>query len=225
MDAALSFVDASRSRGLWPAPISAKLVRLLVVSIHIGIVYLPLCSFAAPSVPGTPSSKSPWIRAAQSHHLDPLWLYALALQESRTVWTDGGLRPWPWTLHTAAEGAIYLESYEAALRKLQQVLAFGTRNVDVGILQVNWGHQGYRLGSAERLLRPADNIELAARILREHLDEYRGDLRLAIARYHSARAELGLPYAAAVLAILARLQRIDGLRVALDSQHTAVVLE
>lgn len=68
-------------------------------------------------------------------------------------------------------------------------------------MQVNWRWNGHRLPDPKRLLLPEHNIEIAAQILRENLDAFGGDLRLAIARYHNPRSELGIPYAASVLAI------------------------
>ncbi len=159
-------------------------------------------------------SASPWRAAAEKHDVDALDLYAIALQESRRRRGDGMLRPWPWTLHTPDAGSLYFETYDAALEKLKSLIAQGTKNIDVGLMQINWGWNGHR-ATAERLLLPADNIEIAAQILREHLNEYGGDRRRAVARYHSPRPERGLPYAASVLAIAEELRRSSAIQLAL----------
>ncbi len=158
---------------------------------------------------------SPWRAAAEKHDVDALDLYAIALQESRRRRGDGMLRPWPWTLHTPEAGSLYFETYEAALEKLKSLIAQGTKNIDVGLMQINWGWNGHR-ATAERLLLPADNIEIAAQILREHLNEYGGDRRLAVARYHSPRPERGIPYAASVLAIADELRQSTTIQLALS---------
>jgi len=155
---------------------------------------------------------SPWELAAAKHDIDPLDLYAIALQESRLHRPDGRFRPWPWTLHTPSEGALYFDSYESAAAKLRVLVAKGVRNIDIGLMQVNWGWHRHRVQDPTELLRPARNIEVAAQILREHLDEYQGDLRQAFARYHSARPDRGIPYAAAVLEILKYLHTAEGLK-------------
>lgn len=160
---------------------------------------------AAPP-PVASSTLSPWLAAAAKNRLEPLDLYAVALQESRRFFSDGQLRPWPWTLHTPQEGALYFNNYESAAAKLKELLSAGVRNIDIGMMQVNWGWHQHRVQDATELLHPARNIEIAAQILREHLDEHGGDLRQAFARYHNARAEYGEPYAAAVLAILEQLR-------------------
>lgn len=160
-------------------------------------------------------SRSPWSRAAEKYDLEEVDLYAIALQESRLRRPDGLVRPWPWTLHSPETGSLYFDTYEAALEKLTSLIAEGKTNIDVGVMQINWGWNGYRAVDPKRLLLPAENIEIAAQILREHLNEYGGDLRLAIARYHSPRMERGVPYAASVLAILEHLRAAKAVQVAL----------
>lgn len=156
-----------------------------------------------------PAPLSPWLKAASQHGLEPLDLYAIALQESRRYRPDGQLRPWPWTLHTPSEGGLYFETFEAAAAKLQALQAAGVRNIDVGLLQVNVGWHSHRVSDAVDLLDPVRNIEVGAQILGELLERHGGDLRQAFAHYHNSRAELGEPYAAAVLAIVMQLRRID----------------
>jgi Transglycosylase SLT domain len=147
------------------------------------------------------STPSAWVAAASKYRLNVLDLYALALKESSLRRSDGVVRAWPWTLNSPQTGALYFESYETALAKLTELIAQGTKNIDIGLMGVNWRWNGHRLPDPKRLLLPAENIEIAAQILREHLDAFDGDLRLAIARYHNPRSEIGIPYAASVLAI------------------------
>lgn len=186
-----------------------------------GWLLLSLAGITRAEVPAGPSSEpteqraSAWSQAAERHDVDVIDLYAIALQESRLRRADGLLRPWPWTLHTPDTGSLYLESYEKALEKLMELLAAGKTNIDVGVMQINWGWNGYRAGDPKRLLIPAENINIAAQILREHLDEVGGDLVRAVARYHSPRAEFGVPYAASVMAIREHLLAAQAVQLAL----------
>lgn len=166
-----------------------------------------------------------WISVGTKYQVDPLCLYAIALQESRRSFSDGRVRPWPWTLHTQREGSLYFSTYQAALRKVRELLAAGTTNIDIGISQISWRYQGYRAGDVAVLLQVHRNIEISAQILRENLDENGGDLRLAIARYHNPRPEVGLPYAASVLAILDELRKVEGIRDALAGQDMFIAQE
>ena len=158
------------------------------------------------------ASTSPWFAAALKHDVDPLELYAIALQESRRHRPDGQFRPWPWTLHTENEGTMYFNTYEAVLAKLTTLLERGETNIDIGLMQINWGWNGHRLPDPAKLLLPQYNIDVAAKILREHLNAFGGDRRLAIARYHSSRPDRGMPYAAAVLEILKYLHTAEELK-------------
>lgn len=168
----------------------------------------------ASALPTVAESRSPWQSAAEKYDLEPIYLYAIALHESRRRRPDGMIRPWPWTLHTAQTGSLYFETFDAALEKLTTLLREVT-NIDVGLMQINWGWNGHRAPDARTLLEPAANIEIAARLLREHLNECEGDLRCAIGRYHSPRRERGIPYAASVLAIVEHLRAAPAIQLAL----------
>ncbi|MFL6600829.1 MAG: transglycosylase SLT domain-containing protein [Steroidobacteraceae bacterium] len=105
---------------------------------------------------------------------------------------------------------MYFPNYEAALAKLREVLARGETNVDIGILQINWRANGYRLPNPAELLIPRNNIDVAAQMLRELLDRCNGDWSCAVARYHSPRTDLGEAYEASVRRIVERLRGIPG---------------
>ena len=83
-------------------------------------VVLALLSFVF--VPSVGAADSVWMKAANQHELDPVVLYALALQESRRLRPDGKVRPWPWTLHAKGHGAMYFDSYDEALDKLVELI-------------------------------------------------------------------------------------------------------
>lgn len=183
------------------------------------------CSQAIPqTASGPPRTRealqnSTWVQAARKHNIEPLSLYSIAFQESRRPRPDGWLRPWPWTLHTPSHGAQYFDSYEAALEAFRTLIAKGVTNIDVGLMQINWGWHSHRQPDPAKLLLPNQNIEIGAAILRELLDRFEGDLRLALAHYHSSTLERGLPYAASVLTILEHFQQLDSITSALASEN------
>lgn len=160
---------------------------------------------------------SPWLDAATRHDVDPLLLYAIALKESPRQRPDGYIRPWPWAIHSpkAGEGALYFETSEQALRKIEALIAEGYTNIDIGIMQINWKYNGHLLPEPAKLLLPEHNIELGARILRANLETRPGDLKYAIARYHSTYLDRGLRYAESVLFIVEQLQ-------GMSSVHSAI---
>lgn len=194
-----------------------------VAILNVMTLMLLLCSSSArgDDIPVTLSHesleqpRSAWSLAAQKYDVDSLHLYAIAIKESRRRRPDGLVRPWPWTLHSPKSGSLYFETYEAALEKLTSLITEGATNIDVGLMQVNWASNGYRAADAKSLLLPAENIAVAAQVLRECLNEYDGDLRLAIACYHSPRMKRGIPYAVSVLAIVEQLRSATGVQLAL----------
>ena len=142
---------------------------------------------------------SAWMGAAREYGVNVLALYAVAIQETGVRWTDGFVRPWPWTLNSPATGALYFRTYEDCLRSLEALLTRGETNVDVGLMQINVRANGWRIGSLAQLLVTKNNIRVAAQIIREGLTSHGEDWKVALARYHSPRDELGVPYANAVM--------------------------
>ncbi len=153
--------------------------------------------------------------SATRFNVDALDLYAIALQESRRHFPDGQVRPWPWTLHSPGVGSLYFDTCEQAAAKLTELIAQGVRNIDVGLMQISWMWNGHRVSNPTELLNPIENIDVAAEILRENLDQFGGDIKIAIARYHSAKIERGIPYAAAVLTIRKELDNLSSVKLAL----------
>lgn len=168
--------------------------------------------------PGTNSSgedQQLWKLAARQYGVNVIDLYAIAFKESRRRRADGAWRPWPWTLNSPQTGGLYFDSYETALAKLKSLIESGAKNIDIGLMGINWRWNGHRASDYASLLKPSTNIPVAAKIYREHLDACGGDRREAIARYHSSRIELGAPYAAAVISIAEDLRSVPGVWLAL----------
>lgn len=120
--------------------------------------------------------------AAAQARVPPNVLYAVALQESGRRMA-GRVVPWPWTLNVAGQSRRYANRREACadLRRVLQVTP-ATR-VDVGLGQLNVGHQRHRVRHPCELLQPYRNLRLAATILREQYTVQDGWL-IAAGRYH-----------------------------------------
>lgn len=109
-------------------------------------------------------------------------LYAIALQESGTQ-IRGQLRPWPWTLNVASK-PLRFRSYQAACEGLNEAMRrVPSRQIDVGLGQINLGHQAHRVVAPCDLLDPYRNLALAATILREQYSPSEDWLH-AVGRYH-----------------------------------------
>lgn len=126
--------------------------------------------------------------------LPPGLLTAIALVESgRPDPARGGrAEPWPWAYNAGGESR-FPESRAAALAEVAALLAAGRRSVDVGCMQVNLQHHPGAFRDLGQAFEPEANVRYAAAFLRA-LRARLGDWAQAIASYHSATPEHGLPY-------------------------------
>ncbi|MBP0714265.1 transglycosylase SLT domain-containing protein [Burkholderia sola] len=109
-------------------------------------------------------------------------LYAVALQESGTR-IRGQLRPWPWTLNVAGSSLRYRTRQTACTGLKEALHRTSAKRIDVGLGQINVGHQAHRGVPPCELLDPYRNLALAATILREQHTPGE-DWIHAIGRYH-----------------------------------------
>ena len=182
------------------------------VAVVLGVAIFASAAMAAPSH-ATPQIGAQsldgtiWQRIGQKYGIDPFVLYAIAIMESGTVRRNGAEAPWPWTIceNTAASiKGLTLASEPEARRLIERSPNLGA--LDVGLMQLNlrWNTDGTR-AAAYRLLDPATNVELAARLLQADLRSAPGDLTLGIGRYHDWRPQLARAYGQTVLRIYANL--------------------
>jgi hypothetical protein len=125
-------------------------------------------------------------------------LPAISLVETGKSDGQGGRMPWPWTLNQGGESH-YLDSAAEALAKLDDILATGTTNVDVGCMQLNWKWHSKAFASRDDMIDPVQNTAYAARFLKE-LKNQLGSWELATAAYHSTDPDRGQSYVAKVSA-------------------------
>lgn len=97
--------------------------------------------------------------------------------------------------------------FPASLREAESVLRRSGYNVDIGLMQINWGFWGKKLGiSKSELLDPRLNVILGARIL-EHCLKGTGDWWQAVGMYHSPDAMRQRSYIEKVSSTYSRLVR------------------
>jgi soluble lytic murein transglycosylase-like protein len=139
----------------------------------------------------------------QRFGIPPLVLYGVALQESAKLFGEFSL-PWPWTLNVQGTPRRYAR-YAEAVEGLRAIVASGIRNVDTGLMQVNWGYHRDRLIEPSRALDPYPNIAVGATILRSHFERTR-NWYAAVGRYHSpGNAERAANYSALVFRRIAQV--------------------
>lgn len=143
--------------------------------------------------------------ASARHALPQGLLQAIARTESGRAAPGTGPRAWPWTANVAGRG-FYFDSRDAALARLQAVLASGQTSFDVGCMQLNYRWHGDQFASLAAMIDPVQNTDYAARYLRSLYHET-GDWETATRYYHSRTPATGAAYLARVQRAMAGLDQ------------------
>jgi hypothetical protein len=128
------------------------------------------------------------IGMVESGHPDPL---------------TGRYTPWPWTVNADGQGQ-YFQSKEDAEAFVRFAQASGARDIDVGCFQISLQSHPDAFATLDDAFDPAHNAAYAAHFLAQ-LKAQTGNWNTAIADYHSALPDLGLPYQRLVLAAWKRM--------------------
>ncbi|UOA07416.1 transglycosylase SLT domain-containing protein [Methylobacter sp. S3L5C] len=149
-----------------------------------------------------------WWQIAHRHQLDPYILYAVALVESAKSITNHQVTPWPWAINKSGKSIIPASQQEAQTL-LNKTLAEGSRNIDVGLMQINLHWQGYRVEKPEQLLNPVTNLQIGALVLAEAIQSAPNNLVLGIGRYHSwQNVSAAIAYGRKVLAVADQIRAV-----------------
>jgi soluble lytic murein transglycosylase-like protein len=105
---------------------------------------------------------------------------------------------WPWAVDSAGQGQ-WFDSKSSAIAAVRSLRAGGNRNIDVGCFQINLLHHPNAFNTLDQAFDPRRNAQYAAHLLAA-LHAELGDWRGAVAAYHSATPDIGLPYGEKVLA-------------------------
>ncbi len=138
-------------------------------------------------------------RAERAHALPAGLLLAIGRVESgRWDAALGRVVPWPWAVDAAGNGTL-LDSKQAAIARTDALRDAGIRNVDVGCFQINLASHPLAFADLKQAFDPVVNADYAGRFLDE-LHARLGNWDGAVAAYHSAQPELGIPYRRLVFA-------------------------
>ncbi|MFX4226457.1 MAG: transglycosylase SLT domain-containing protein [Porticoccaceae bacterium] len=147
------------------------------------------------------------MRAAESEGVEPLLLFAIALKESKKG-VENGVAPTPFAIRDAT-GSHYFDSLDQAERFLENSIAEGRSNIDVGMMQINYGQHKRFVTDPKTMLDPYLNVRIGARILKSALSSVPNDTVLGIGRYHHWRDEnRARDYGTSVIEIWKKLQKL-----------------
>lgn len=117
-------------------------------------------------------------RAAQKYEVPLAVLYAVALTETGR---RGSLQPYALNIEGTSFFAANLQD---ALRRFEEARKGGMKLIDIGCMQVNQYYHGRHFHSLETMFDPHENVDYAARFLRD-LRAREGSWTVAAARYHA----------------------------------------
>jgi len=171
------------------------LKRLLV---FVGVMMAPAFGAWA-NVPASLACNVAGTLAEQANALPVNLLLSIGMVESgRVDPLTGHVAPWPWTVNVDGVGR-YFENKAEAEAFVRLAESSGARDVDVGCFQVSLQNHPDAFVTLDDAFDPADNATYAAQFL-TRIKGQTGAWNTAIADYHSARPDLGLPYQRRVLA-------------------------
>lgn len=117
----------------------------------------------------------------------------LALTRTETGRADHGtVQPWPWAVNQAGEGHWFADR-RSAVAHVEEAIAGGASNIDIGCFQLNYRWHAEAFVSVEAMFEPRDNARYAAGFLSQLFRET-GDWRLAAGAFHSRRPEEAASY-------------------------------
>ncbi len=137
--------------------------------------------------------------AEQAAALPANLLVSIGMVESgRPDPVTGRVAPWPWTVNADGAGH-YFDTKQDAIAFTRLAESSGAADVDVGCFQISLQNHPDAFASLDDAFDPAENANYAAAFLTQ-LKSQSGSWDSAIADYHSATPDLGLPYQRRVLA-------------------------
>ena len=110
-------------------------------------------------------------------------LSSISRVEAGRKLSNGEVRGWPWSINHAGKG-LYFETKEGALKYLKNAVANGSRNIDVGCMQLNYRWHKGGFTSLEDMFDPVKNINYAAEFVKELFERHK-NWEDTIKHYHS----------------------------------------
>ena len=119
-------------------------------------------------------------------------LSSISRVEAGRKLSNGEVRGWPWSINHAGKG-LYFETKEGALKYLKNAVANGSRNIDVGCMQLNYRWHKGGFTSLEDMFDPFKNINYAADFVKELFERHK-NWEDTIKHYHSNKEKFNIPY-------------------------------
>jgi len=138
------------------------------------------------------------VRAERKYGIPNRLLLAIATVESGRNVGKSHKRPWPWTICANGKG-YYCSTKSAAIATVKRLISQGTRNIDVGCMQVNLMHHSKAFKTLEEAFTPHTNVAYASKFF-INLKNLHNSWTKAVGYYHSKVEKFYKPYCSLVYA-------------------------
>ncbi|MBL4262829.1 hypothetical protein [Vibrio fluvialis] len=113
----------------------------------------------------------------------PEWVISKVCTHESQSFYKNQRQPWPWTTNESGRGR-WFSSMDAAVAYAEKQIKSGTKNIDVGICQMNWRYHGHKFDSVEDMFNPVRNMLEAAKFIKTFKKDSNSWVD-AIGKYHS----------------------------------------
>lgn len=135
-------------------------------------------------------------------------LHSISLKESGKIHSINKYTiVWPWTVNIEGQG-YFFDSKHQAIDFVKKQINQGKANIDIGCMQINLKYHPQAFRSIEEAFSPYFNVRYAAIFLRSKYEELT-NWHTAIAHYHSANPDLGIPYKDDVIQIASKMNEYN----------------
>ena len=119
-------------------------------------------------------------------------LSSISRVEAGRKLSSGEVKGWPWSINHAGKG-LYFETKKGALKYLKNAVSNGSKNIDVGCMQLNYRWHKGAFSSLEDMFDPEKNIQYAAKFVKELYGRHQ-NWEDVIKHYHSNKKKFNVPY-------------------------------
>ena len=119
-------------------------------------------------------------------------LSSISRVEAGRKLSSGEVKGWPWSINHAGKG-LYFETKKGALKYLKNAVSNGSKNIDVGCMQLNYRWHKGAFSSLDEMFDPEKNIQYAAKFVKELYGRHQ-NWKDVIKHYHSNKKKFNVPY-------------------------------
>tara|TARA_A100001011_G_C14236573_1_gene811284 strand:- start:493 stop:1392 length:900 start_codon:yes stop_codon:yes gene_type:complete len=134
-------------------------------------------------------------------------LSSISRVEAGRKLSSGEVKGWPWAINHAGKG-LYFETKKGALKYLKNAVNNGSKNIDVGCMQLNYRWHKGAFSSLEEMFDPEKNVQYAAEFVKELFDRHK-NWEDVIKHYHSNKKKFNIPYYKKVAKVWDEQQKTD----------------